>query len=84
MRYNGVCRDTLGYYGEHITELDASPRETLFVGDSEIDLATAQAAECAFLGAAWGFRGREALQAAGADRIIDRPGELLDLFALRY
>jgi phosphoglycolate phosphatase len=67
-----------------ITELDASPRETLFVGDSEIDLATAQAAECAFLGVAWGFRGRQALQAAGAGRIIDRPEELLELFALRY
>jgi phosphoglycolate phosphatase len=67
-----------------ITELDISPRETLFVGDSEIDLATAQAAECNFLGAAWGFRGRQALQAAGANRIIDHPGELLELLALRY
>jgi phosphoglycolate phosphatase len=67
-----------------ITELDASPRETLFVGDSEIDLATATAAECSFLGVAWGFRGREALQAAGAGRIIDRPGELPELLALRY
>jgi phosphoglycolate phosphatase len=67
-----------------ITELDTSPRETLFVGDSEIDLATAQAAECNFLGAAWGFRGRQALRAAGADRIIDHPGELLELLALRY
>jgi phosphoglycolate phosphatase len=67
-----------------ITELDSSPRETLFVGDSEVDLATAQAAECSFLGVAWGFRGRQALQAAGADRIIDRPGELLELLALRY
>jgi phosphoglycolate phosphatase len=67
-----------------ITELDASPRETLFVGDSEIDLATAVAAECSFLGAAWGFRGRQALQAAGAGQIIDRPGELLELLALRY
>jgi phosphoglycolate phosphatase len=67
-----------------ITELDASPRETLFVGDSETDVATAKAAECNFLGAAWGFRGRQALQAAGAERIIDRPGELLELLALRY
>ena len=67
-----------------ITELDASPRETLFVGDSEVDLATAQNAECSFLGAAWGFRGRQALQDAGAGRIIDHPGELLDLLALRY
>jgi phosphoglycolate phosphatase len=67
-----------------ITELDTNPRETLFVGDSEIDLATASAAECSFLGAAWGFRGRQALQAAGASRIIDQPGELLELLALRY
>jgi phosphoglycolate phosphatase len=67
-----------------ITELDTSPRETLFVGDSEIDLATARAAECNFLGAAWGFRGRQALQVAGADRIIDHPEELLELLALRY
>jgi phosphoglycolate phosphatase len=67
-----------------ITELDTSPRETLFVGDSEIDLATALAAECSFLGAAWGFRGRQALQAAGAGRIIDHPGELSELLALRY
>jgi phosphoglycolate phosphatase len=67
-----------------ITELDASPRETLLVGDSEIDLATASAAECSFLGAAWGFRGREALLAAGAGRVIDHPGELPELLALRY
>jgi phosphoglycolate phosphatase len=67
-----------------ITELDTSPRETLLVGDSEIDLATAAAAECNFLGVAWGFRGRQALQAAGANRIIDRPEELLELLALRY
>jgi phosphoglycolate phosphatase len=67
-----------------ITELDATPRETLFVGDSEIDLDTASAAECSFLGAAWGFRGRQALLAAGADRVIDHPGELLEILALRY
>jgi phosphoglycolate phosphatase len=67
-----------------IATLDSSPRETLFVGDSEIDLATARAAECGFLGVAWGFRGRQALQAAGASRVIDRPGELLELLALRY
>jgi phosphoglycolate phosphatase len=69
---------------ELIIALDASPRETLFVGDSEIDLATATAAECSFLGAAWGFRGRQALQDAGAGQIIDRPEELLELLAQRY
>jgi phosphoglycolate phosphatase len=69
---------------ELVAELDSSPRETLFVGDSEVDLATAQAAECSFLGVSWGFRGRQILEAAGADRIIDHPAELMDLLALRY
>jgi phosphoglycolate phosphatase len=69
---------------ELITELDSSPRETLFVGDSEVDVATARAAECSFLGVSWGFRGRAALEAAGADRIIDDPAELWDLLAMRY
>jgi phosphoglycolate phosphatase len=69
---------------ELITELDTSPRETLFVGDSEVDIATARAAECSFLGVSWGFRGRPALEAAGADRIIDNPAELRELLAIRY
>ncbi|WP_010257624.1 HAD family hydrolase [Treponema primitia] len=69
---------------ELITELDSSPRETLFVGDSEVDVATALAAECSFLGVSWGFRGRAILEAAGADRIIDDPAELWELLALRY
>ncbi|MFP3043279.1 HAD family hydrolase [Treponema primitia] len=69
---------------ELITELDASPRETLFVGDSEVDVTTARAAECSFLGVSWGFRGRAVLEAAGADRIIDNPAELWELLALRY
>jgi phosphoglycolate phosphatase len=67
-----------------ITELDGSPRETLFVGDSEVDIATAKAAECNFLGVSWGFRGRPALEAAGASRIIDRPSELWELLDIRY
>jgi phosphoglycolate phosphatase len=67
-----------------LTALDSSPRETLFVGDSEIDIETARAAECSSLGVSWGFRGRAVLEAAGAGRIIDTPGEILDLLAIRY
>jgi phosphoglycolate phosphatase len=69
---------------ELITELDGSPRETLFVGDSEVDVATARAAECSFLGVSWGFRSRAALEAAGASRIIDNPAELWELLSIRY
>jgi phosphoglycolate phosphatase len=69
---------------EIITELDSSPRETLFVGDSEVDVETAHAAECSILGVSWGFRGKKSLEAAGADRIIDTPEEMLDLLSIRY
>ncbi|MDR3303676.1 MAG: HAD family hydrolase [Treponema sp.] len=62
---------------EIILELDATPRETIFVGDSEIDLETARASGCHSLAVSWGFRSREVLQKAGAERIIDAPGELL-------
>lgn len=48
----------------------------LVVGDSLIDLRTAQAAGCAFCGVAWGF-GHAALSAAGAQPIIDHPLDLL-------
>ncbi|MDR1411945.1 MAG: HAD hydrolase-like protein [Spirochaetaceae bacterium] len=64
---------------ELLMRLDVTPRETVFAGDSEVDLETALAAECSPLLVSWGFRSREALEKASAPRIIDRPGELLDL-----
>ncbi|MDR2104104.1 MAG: HAD family hydrolase [Treponema sp.] len=64
-----------------LLELDSTPRETVFIGDSEIDIETARAAQCHALGVSWGFRSREILEKAGADRIIDLPRELLELFS---
>ncbi|GHU80781.1 phosphoglycolate phosphatase [Spirochaetia bacterium] len=64
---------------EILADLDASPRDTVFMGDSEVDMETALAAECFALGVSWGFRDRSVLQKAGAKRIIDSPGELLEI-----
>ncbi|NLH16290.1 MAG: HAD family hydrolase [Phycisphaerae bacterium] len=50
--------------------------ETLYVGDSDVDIETARRAGMPFLGVGWGFRGRKALAKAGAADIIDHPGEL--------
>ena len=68
---------------EILMELDRTPRETIFMGDSEIDVETARAAGCHALGVGWGFREKAALETAGADRIIDRPEELLGLLDIR-
>ena len=46
------------------------------MGDSEVDVATGNAANMKTVGVTWGFRSREALRAAGAERIADRPEEI--------
>lgn len=52
-------------------------RATLaYVGDSEVDVATAANVGCACVGCAWGFRGRESLLASGATVVVDTPAEL--------
>lgn len=58
--------------------LGAAPAETLYLGDSAVDIKTAKAAGCFALGALWGFRGEAELKAAGADAVIARPLDLLE------
>lgn len=62
---------------EILVELDSTPRNTIFVGDSEIDVETAHASGCHIVAASWGFRPRETLESVGAEHIIDTPMELL-------
>jgi len=56
-----------------------SAARSIFVGDTGIDIDTGRAAGLRPVGVAWGFRGREALRAHGAETILERPAELLDL-----
>jgi len=60
-----------------IDEIGVSKKECLYIGDSDVDLLTAKNAGIDCVGVAWGFRGREFLEAHGAEKIIERPGELL-------
>jgi phosphoglycolate phosphatase len=53
------------------------PAETVMVGDSCTDILAGRAAGVFTCGVAGGFRGREELQAAGRDLIIDNFGDLL-------
>ncbi len=55
------------------------PKEILFLGDSDVDIKTAQAAGMFSVGAAWGFRGIGELLAAKADTVITDPMKLLNL-----
>ena len=64
---------------EVIEYLNINKEECIYVGDSDVDMNTATNAEVKSVGVAWGFRGSEELKKAGADYIIEKPSELLDI-----
>jgi len=64
---------------ELLVEMDLQPAEVIFAGDSEVDIETAVSSGCFPLGVSWGYRSRETIMQAGARRIIDKPGEFLEL-----
>ncbi|MED5413805.1 MAG: HAD family hydrolase [Candidatus Latescibacterota bacterium] len=59
--------------------LGVDPTRCLYVGDTSIDMMTAQAAGMISVGVTWGFRDEEELRTHHAQHIIHEPGQLLDL-----
>ena len=53
--------------------------ETLYLGDTSVDMDTAHRAGVRAVGVLWGYRPRAELEAAGAEVIIGKPEELLGL-----
>lgn len=62
---------------EAMAALGASRGETVYVGDSEVDIATAQGARIDCIAVSWGFRTAAELEAAGAAVIVADTVELL-------
>jgi len=65
---------------ELLMELDLTPSDIIFIGDSEVDMETALAAGCFPVGVSWGYRPRETIAGAGARRIIEKPEQLQEFF----
>ena len=55
-----------------------SPDECVYVGDSDVDVFTAQNSGVKMAGVSWGFRGREELLNAGAPFVADTADELAE------
>lgn len=62
-----------------MTEICVSKEDTLYVGDSDVDVFTAHNAGVKVCGVEWGFRGKEELESAGADFIAKDAKNLIDI-----
>ena len=55
------------------------PEECMYVGDTSTDMKTGKAAGMFTVGALWGFRDREELNATGADLVAEHPTDLVKI-----
>ena len=57
-------------------QLGIEPENIIYVGDTDVDMQTANSAGMCAVGALWGFRTKEELMASGAKHLISQPLEL--------
>ncbi|WP_312942591.1 HAD family hydrolase [Oscillibacter sp.] len=62
-----------------LSELRISAAESVYIGDSDVDVLTGHNAGLRVCGVTWGFRGREELMCAGAELLADDAEELTAL-----
>lgn len=60
-------------------QLGVQPEQVLYVGDSGTDMQTAKNAGLYAVGVTWGFRSKEVLLEYGADVLVNRPEQILQI-----
>lgn len=60
-------------------QIHAAPHNTIYVGDSEVDIATARNTGIECISVLWGFRDQDMLQKHGAHLFATTPAQLLSL-----
>ena len=70
--------DPAGVYAI-LDELKMTAEESYFIGDTYVDISTGKNAGIESIGVLWGFRDREELTTAGADHIVAKAEEILDI-----
>jgi len=59
--------------------LESSVKNTVYIGDSDVDLLTARNSNLPCISVTWGYRDIEFLKSKGADYIVNDPLEILEL-----
>ncbi len=60
-------------------ELNVATEDCLYIGDSDVDMQTGNAASATTIGVTWGFRSREVLKENGAAYIVDKAEEIISI-----
>ena len=60
-------------------KLGVETNECLYVGDTDVDMKTGKSADMFTVGVLWGFRDEEELRTNGADKIVSKPSEIMEL-----
>lgn len=63
---------------EAIRRLGADPATTVYVGDSEVDVATARNSNLPCISVLWGFRDKDFLMSKGATTFVERPMQIIE------
>jgi phosphoglycolate phosphatase len=67
-----------------MAELEVTPDECLYFGDTNVDMQTAHNAGIKAIGVTWGFRTREELEETGADLLIDDARDIPGLAGISW
>ncbi|MBQ7986065.1 MAG: HAD family hydrolase [Clostridia bacterium] len=62
-----------------LEELGIKAEESFFIGDTYVDISTGKNAGIESIGVLWGFRDEAELKGAGADHIVAKASEILDI-----
>lgn len=68
---------------EAMRQLDVTEEEAVYIGDSEVDLATAQNAGLDVIMVGWGFREESFILGKGAPFVVHETGEIADIISGR-
>lgn len=62
-----------------LAQLGFPKENAVYIGDSDVDVATARNSGLAMIAVDWGFRSRDFLISQGAETIVSKPEEILEL-----
>lgn len=67
---------------EALKKLSSAPERAVYVGDSDVDIKTAENAGMDCISVSWGFRPRDFLLLSGASVIADKPSDINKILSL--